>query len=525
MKNIALCALLLSLSLSASAQKEVYIPKFITSAGMDLNKSSSQWCYSRSKESDNVVVFWEAGFGNDPSTASGSYRVDINTLFTVAEKTYSVYLDSLKFAIKDSSVTDKYKLMIFLLYSTEWAAYGSGQDNLVGTLHVNPAAANINIVVAHEMGHCFEYITGCDGDGGYQYGYGENTQGGNGFWEQCANWMAFKVYPEKQFTEADFREYIKSNHLHILHETPRYANYFIPDYWTYKRGKIFMGRLWRESRSPEDPVETYKRLNSLSQARFNDEMYEHASHLTTWDIPDIKSYGEKYIDSRAQVKMSLASDNYWLVDPSVCIENYGYNSIQLNAPSQATDVTVHFTGKTGAGGFRAVKTDKGGWRYGFVALLKDDTRKYSAMGTANVENGKNPDQSLTFSCPGNCSKLWLVVSGSPQEHWRHAWDDNNANDEQWPYQVQFKNTNLLGKITEMGAPLLKEGSVRIHPVISTRHIHLPGNTNWRITDLAGKRIKSGYGNSIDITAFPNGGYILYYSGTCFKIMKCPMKKT
>lgn len=292
---------------------------FITRTGEDMNDPSSQWCYSRSRESENIVVFWEAGFGNDPSTAEGSYRVDMDNLMEVAEKSYSMYLDSLKFAIKGSSVTDDYKLMIFLLYSTDWAAYGSGQDDRVGSLHVNPAAANINTVVAHEIGHCFQYITGCDTDGGYRYGFGPNTRGGNGFWEQCANWMAFKVYPERQFTAGDFRNYIRSNHLHILHETPRYANYFLPDYWTYKRGKDFVGRLWRESRSPEDPVETYKRLNSLTQAQFNDEIYEHAARLATWDLPEIRSYGERYIDSRAQIQMTLGPDfRAWWMALRIC---------------------------------------------------------------------------------------------------------------------------------------------------------------------------------------------------------------
>ena len=107
-----LLAILIGLSLAATlpAQKQVYIPKFISNTGMDLNKSSSQWCYARSGETDNIVVFWESGFGADPSTASGNYRVDLNALLGVAEKSYSVYVDSLKFAIKGSSVADKYNL-------------------------------------------------------------------------------------------------------------------------------------------------------------------------------------------------------------------------------------------------------------------------------------------------------------------------------------------------------------------------------------------------------------------------------
>lgn len=517
MQKIHFSILLLCFSFYVSAQKTVYVPKSIASA-MNLNNSSSKWCYSRSKESENIVVFWEAGFGNDPSTASGSYRVNLNTLLQVAEKSYSFYLDTLKFAVKGSSVTDNYKLLIFLLYSSEWTANGSGEDDKVGSLRVNPAAANIGNVVAHEIGHCFQYITGCDGDGGFQYGLGENGQGGNGFWEQCAQWMSFKVYPEKQFTENDFLEYIKSNHLHILHETPRYANYFLPDYWTYKHGREFTGRVWRESRFPEDPVETYKRLNSLTQEQFNDEIFEHAALLTTWDIPEIRSYGEKYIDSRAQVKMNLTSDGFWQVDSSMCIENYGYNSIKLNPPPQAKKVTVLFKGKVGANGFRALKTDKGGWRFGFVALLKDGTRRYSDMGVANVMNGECPDQSLSFDCPSDCSRLWLVVSGAPQEHWKHGWDDDNSNDEQWPYQVRFFNTNLLGEVTSKC--VLKAASTpSTNLVISGKTIYLRQRTDWRISDCTGRQIRSGYGNMIDIDAISSGGYILHYSGKSHKIIR------
>jgi hypothetical protein len=104
-----------------------------------------------------------------------------------------------------------------------------------------------------------------------------------------------------------------------------------------------------ESIFPEDPVEAYKRLNSLSQEQLNDEIYEHAARLTTWDIPSIEQYGKNYIDRRVQVKMSYTLDKYWSVDSSVCIENYGYNSIKLNPPSTSKDVTVQFRGKQGRG--------------------------------------------------------------------------------------------------------------------------------------------------------------------------------
>ena len=234
-----------------------------------------------------------------------------------------------------------------------------------------------------------------------------------------------------------------------------------------------MGKLWRGTKSPEDPVETYKRLNSVTQEQFDDEMYEHASRLTTWDLPAIKSYGANYIDSRAQVKMSKTSDSYWLVDTSATPENYGYNSIKLNPPSTAKTVAVLFKGKAGQSGYRSLNVAKGGWRYGFVALLKDGTRVYSDMATAKYTNGTNPEGSISFAVPANSSKLWLVVSGAPQEHWHHAWDDDDTNDEQWPYQVQFVNTNLLGQTnppsvsvqeferTARGAFVVRDGMLEI----------------------------------------------------------------
>jgi len=447
MKAILVSIFLIISSISFS-QKQIYIPTFITNTGMNLNDPASQWCYARSTETENWIIFWEAGFGNDPSKATGNYTVNMEALKICAEKSFLHFRDSLRMVVKGSSVTDTYKQMIFILYSTEWAAYGSGQDNKVGTLHVNPAAANIAVVLAHEIGHCFQYLTGCDSPlGGYRYGFGPNASGGNGFWEQCAQWKAFKAYPNEQFKAHDFTQYIQYNHLNILHETPRYANYFLPDFWTFKQNQYFIGRLWRDSRKPEDPVETYKRLTAINQEQFNDQMYEHAARLTTWDIPSIREYGANYIFSRKQVQMTQSANNYWTIDSVVCIENYGYNSIQLNVPTSETTVNVTFKGLAGTAGFRSLNVTKAGWRFGFVALLNDGTRVYSDMATAKYTNGMNPTTTLSFRCPNNCKALWLVVSGAPQEHWRHAWDDDNSNNEQWPYQVQFTETNLFGFYT------------------------------------------------------------------------------
>ncbi|MFZ1517119.1 MAG: DUF6055 domain-containing protein [Saprospiraceae bacterium] len=429
---------------SLGAQKSVYIPRFITNTGMDLNDDKSQWSYARSVETENVVVFWEPGFGADPSLSPSPYTVDMNNLIEVGEKSYRIMLDSLKFAIKDSSVTDQYKLMIFLLYTTDWHASGSGQDDSVATIFVSPAAANGDHVVAHEIGHGFQYITGCDTEGGFRYGLGDNGAGGNGFWEQCAQWMAYQVYPEQLFVDGDYNNYIQNNHLHILHENTRYANYFITEFWTYKNGIDFIGKLWRASRRPEDPVEAYKRLNNLDQAAFNSQIYEHAARLTTWDIPSLKVSGKDYIHKRPQVKMNFTADSFWQVDRSICLENYGYHSIKLGVPAPGTEIKVNFEGLAGDTTYRSKNIEQAGWNFGFVALLNNGQRIYSEAKSVQYSNGANPKSSLSFTSPENCTHMWLIVTGAPQQHWRHAWDEDNSNDQHWPYQVKFENTDLSG---------------------------------------------------------------------------------
>lgn len=428
----------------ASGQKQVYIPRFMSA---DPNNPSSQWSLTRSEQTENYIILWEVGYGNThPAQATGAYRVNMDLVKQTAERSFAYFVDTLRMVNKGSSLTDQYKQMIFILYTTEWSASGAGQDERVGSLHVSPSAANIPTVLSHEIAHSFQYMTGADvRTGGFRWGFGANGAGGNGFWEQVANWMAFKVYPEEQFRAGDFSRYIASNHLHILHERPRYANYFLPDYWAHKRGSYFMGRLWRETIRPEDPVETYKRLNQINQEAFNDEIFEHAALLTTWDIPAIRSQGANFIDRRPQVLMNRAGDDFWIVAPSVTIENYGYNSIRLNAPTVQTQVSVEFQGRAGASGYRVLNINQGGWRFGFVALLTNGTRVYSNMVALQYANGANPQGTLNFTVPANCSRLWLVVSGAPQQHWKHAWDDDDTNDEQWPYQVRFTNTNLLGE--------------------------------------------------------------------------------
>ena len=171
-------------------------------------------------------------------------------------------------------------MVIRLRYDpTAWEASGSGVDDLIGLLTLTPWAAPSRNwqTLYHEIGHCFQYQVHCDN--GDRNGWMYEPGGGKGcaFWEQCAQWQAYKIMPADQFNNEWFDGYLQNVHKHILHESPRYNNYFIQDYWCYKHGMDFMGRLWNQSRNPEDAVEAYMRLTGITDSEFNDEMYDCAA--------------------------------------------------------------------------------------------------------------------------------------------------------------------------------------------------------------------------------------------------------
>lgn len=431
-------------SIIASTDKKLHIPNWMMG---DVNDESNSWSLTRSKQSKNWIVFWEPGYGENPSTyPSSDYKVNLDALLAIAEDCFVFYADSLDFITLGDSKTDNYKMIIRLRYTRDWEATGSGVDDQIGLLTLTAWSAQAGgHTLAHEVGHCFQYQVHCDNNdnNGWMYGFGANASGGNGWWEQCAQWQGFKVFSNQQFSAHNYSNYLKTTHKHILHETPRYDNYFIQDYWSYLHGAKIIGQLWNKSKKPEDPVEAYKRITNITQEEFNDQMYDCASRFVTWDIPVLKAKGANYIGARPQPVLNNVGDDFWMIDPDYCVENYGHNIIKLNVPSNGDSVKVYFQGKAGAEGYLKKNIIYAGWRFGFVMQDLGGKVSYSEMKSAKMSKNGG-EESLTFACPKNCMRLWLVVTGAPSVHWRHAWDDDDSNDEQWPYQVKFQNTNLLG---------------------------------------------------------------------------------
>ena len=443
----------------SAVDKKIYCSTSACGTDADLKKSTSQWCYDRSLQSKHWILFWEAGYGAAvPSAVPG--------ILQTADKIFEFYADSLKFITinQGKSKTDTYKMIIRLRHTTEWEASGSGIDNTIGLLTLSNGAhtSRSGQTVAHEIGHCFQYQTHCDNNdwNGWMYNWGQSTL--NVFWEMCAQWQAYKFYPHMQFVWDSgqgndwFGGTINGLHRHPLCVGLRYNNYFIQDYMCHKHGMGFLGRLWNESKSPEDPLQAYMRLTMTGTTaqkldQLGNEMWEYGARMTTFDMDPIRTQGKSRIGFRDQTALVSAGDDFWSPTAANCIENWGNNAIRLNAPTTDKTIYAELVGQAGKAGYTSYNKARAGWKFGFVAYKSDGTRLYSDIGTATY---KDSTAIVAFDCPKGCSYVWLVVSGAPTSYWTRDWLswDSESTAEQWPYRVKFYMTNVYGKANNNTVP-------------------------------------------------------------------------
>lgn len=437
-----------------------YLLKPNTYAGTNYTDAGATFGYNfaHSLESDHYAVFWDARYGDNPARLQypGDGNVaNASTILSIGEKCWDKYVE-LGFIVPGASTTDKYKIQLYVPYQKEWRADAAGTEGATynsektGIGHFNPWAATARggHTVAHEVGHTFQYLVSADlgTDHGYKWGFNGDGWGDCGWWESCADWQAYKIFPDRQFTDGEyFEQHLAAHHLNLLHEDWRYACCYIQDWWCMKYGQDFIGRLWRAAQKPEDPVETYKRMNSLTQEQFNDELMEGYMRMATWDIDGVREAAKHRIGQhRTFLNLVSGTTDTWQSDVAHCIQNYGYAIINMNRGKAGDIVKAHFTGLTDADGYNYVYPERAGWRYAFVALTSSGERVYG-----DIQRDREGTAQLTV--PAQCTNLFFVVMGAPTRHWQHPWDRNRSadswtqNGEQWPFRVQFENTNLLGK--------------------------------------------------------------------------------
>ncbi|MEN3324452.1 DUF6055 domain-containing protein [Mariniflexile soesokkakense] len=415
-------------------QKERYIPAKVWRVPENNNYDDpeSDYSYSRMIESDNIAMFWHKEYGNNPMTNSDFTKsFDPKTAIIECERFYNFYVNDLKLVQRGNSISDSYKLLIYVFGGDENTAFGGGEEEKVGVLWTPAKRMNKPPygALAHEIGHAFQYMSRAD----------SKTGPGGSVMEMSAQYMLWQVYPEwMTFENYHLKDFLKGTHYAFLHPANMYHSPYVLEYWSEKHGIEFWGNLCRATQKDEDVVMTYKRMNNLTQEQFNDEMFDASRKFITWDLKRIDSVAKPYANQHKS-KLNDIGDGWYQIDSINCPQNYGYNGIKLHVPKAGTKVKLNFEAITGAQGYSAVKIAKAGWRYGFLASLKDGSRVYGNM--YKDENGI-----ATFKVPENTTYLWLVVSGSPTEHWtltqRRGKNKSDELEAQWPYKIKLKGTTL-----------------------------------------------------------------------------------
>ena|SRR6218665_65722 len=404
--------------------KERYIPAKIWMVPEHNNYDSldSDYSYSRMIESDNIVMFWHKEYGSDPTlNADLKKRFDPKKAIEECERFYQFYVNDLKLVQKGHSVSDQYKLLIFVFGGSENTAFGGGEEDKVGILWT--PAVRINAVpygaLAHEIGHSFQYMSHAD----------SKTGPSGPVMEMSAQYMLWQVYPEwMTFENYHLKDFLKGTHYAFLHPANMYHSPYVLEYWSEKQGIDFWGRLSRSTKEGEDVVMTYKRINTISQEQFNDEIFDASRKFITWDLKRVEEAAKPYRNLHFS-KLNAIEGGWYQIDSTNCLQDYGYNGIKLNVPQAGTKVKLKFKGL-------ADFKENAGWRYGFVASLKDGDRVYSNA-------FKDNEKEIEFKIPTNTEYLWLVVSAAPKVHEKHSWENEKETYRSFPYKVQFKNTKPL----------------------------------------------------------------------------------
>lgn len=273
-----------------AGEKELYLPPKLGQVpeNNDYNNNESEYNYKRMVQSGDVAIFWNKEYGDDPmANPDLARRFDVKKALVECDRFIDYYINVLKMVHKGKSISDQYKVIVIVFTGKDNTAYGGGEENKVGVLWTNSTRINKAPygVLAHELGHTFQYLASVDN--------GKGPQGC--IMEMSAQYMLWQVYPEwMTFENYHLVDFMKQTHLAFLHPKNMYHSPYVLEYWSEKHGKEFFGNLCRTTQEGDDPVMTYKRMNSLSQEQFNDEIFDADRRFITWDMRRIEKLAKPY---------------------------------------------------------------------------------------------------------------------------------------------------------------------------------------------------------------------------------------
>jgi len=487
MKKILLTTLLTLAAVCCYAEKSIYIP-----SGWSYNSSTGEYTQdgysysmSRKRESDNFVVFWSSEYGNtapDALPTSDFFYVNINDLLNQAEQFYKLYAETLKFVDPTKSTTmSKYKCMIMLMHSSEWAAYGGGFDFVVPALWINPGTCKpVGHTIAHEVGHSFHYMCFAEANnhndsGSINTGFHLSCGKGQAIWEQTAQWQAAMAFPQYMFTESYPLFGYNANYA-FSHEWMRYQSYWFHYYLCqYYNDLTTVAQVWKTPMTGQsngnatDFCQAYIKLKNLTAAQFYERYFDYAMHCATFDFDRAAAYRNNYIGN-FRYAATMIADSTYQVAYSSCPQSTGFNVIPLEVKPAGTEITTEFTAMRPRSALTEAdpveyhngdnwttsttkyynsvsNTSNRGFRLGYVVYKTDGTREYFTDDEIHGTGSGLKTSEISFTVPEKAQRMWLVVVPALRAYVQHKWDDNISNDDQWPYYFKLQGTDIGSNAT------------------------------------------------------------------------------
>lgn len=520
MKRILTLALFVATLWSAAAQKSIYIPNEWKSpwpADSLLYAESDPdgqytWSLTRSRETDNVIVFWDKNYKKAPDQLAKSdfYYVDINDLLQKCEAFFQLECSELGFVDPTKSNVSKYKIMVLMNHTQTWTCYGGGYDYQVPALWLNPATCKpVGHSVAHEVGHSFHYMCYAEDSNhgattGVQTGFHGAIGNGSVTWEQTAQWQANQSYPELMFDQS-IGVFRNSHNLAFTHEWHRYQSYWFFYYLCQLTGqRTAVADVWNfHMTQPQDFNQVLMKQQKWNQETLYRHYYDYAARCATWDFDVCAPYRNAYIGDFHYAAVQTADHAYQVAFESTP-QSTGFNIIPLVVPEAGTEIkadfvslrpdnttplaegdpalylngntqweksgrTTYFT--TGGPGYK-------GFRLGFVALLADGTRQYLHRDTVYCQGANNNTATISATVPEGTQRMWMIVSPAPRKYYQHLWDEKyNVNDDAWPYQVAFEGTDINESRATVYVPSHLDGRP-ISDATFTYDVRLPKRSDY-----------------------------------------------
>ena len=506
------------LAVGCWAQKKVYIPDewrhpwpsdSLLYAESDPDNRYT-WSKTRSVESDNVIVFWDKGYGSVlPSKSPTAYRVDEQDLLKKCEAFYDLEINKLGFVDPEKTNLKNYKVMVLLNHTTDWVCYGGGYDYEVSALWLSPSTCKpVGHSVAHEVGHSFHYMCYADASGNNHnssstINTGFHLQCGNGqtIWEQTAQWQANQSYPAEMFNQS-IGVFRSSHNYAYSHEWHRYQSYWFHYYLCqYYSDITTVAQVWRQPMTGQsqgnatDFNQALMKLKKLDATGLFRLYYDYAARLVTWDLDVCKPYRNPYIGDFDYRCVSVGDTAYQVALASTP-QSSGFNVIPLQVPEAGTEVTTRFTAlntlncKLAIGDPAEMLTGETKWgttnrttyvnntnrayrgfRLGYVALKKDGTRQYFNADSIYCTGTTEVTENVTMTVPEGTDRLWLIVVPAPKRYVQHKWTDKADNAEMWPYRFQLEGTDLASRATVYVSPTIDGREVS--DITLTYDVNLP----------------------------------------------------